>query len=442
MASVGGGEEGDSLLTVDESSTGAAATGSRENHARDVHLLCVAFLLIFLAYSAAQNLESSVNSENDLGTTSMGILYLSLTLFSLVASPIVKKIGSKNALLLGTTGYLIFIASNLIPKWYTMFPASVYLGFSASIIWVGQGTYLTSAARSHANDSHLHEGTVIGHFNGEFWAMFASTQVVGNLLSFILLKNKTEDEHVSRTTLLFMVFLGSMALGTILMCFLHKRDTKKEEVSDDSRCHFSCSGIANSIVAPLLNQRMLLLIPLLAYSGLQQAFIWDEFTKYIVTPALGISGVGGAMALFGACDAICSLVSGRLTSSLISITVIISLGSFFQICVLFWMLFKYSLVAGASRTLYPLLMAALWGIGDGVYNTQINALLGMLFKHDMEAAFAQLKVWQSASTAIVFFLSSYISFHAMLTLIAAAMCVALGGLTVLTFKVEKAFIGT
>lgn len=41
-----------------------------------------------------------------------------------------------------------------------------------------QGTYLTSAARSHAKACHLHEGTVIGKFNGEFWGMFASTQVI------------------------------------------------------------------------------------------------------------------------------------------------------------------------------------------------------------------------------------------------------------------------
>lgn len=40
-----------------------------------------------------------------------------------------------------------------------------------------QGTYLTSTARNHAKDSNLHEGTVIGSFNGEFWWLFASNQV-------------------------------------------------------------------------------------------------------------------------------------------------------------------------------------------------------------------------------------------------------------------------
>lgn len=112
-----------------------------------------------------------------MGTTSLGILYLSFTFFSLVASPVVRALGSKNALILGTTGYWLFIAANLKPTWYliyllfhflsdsivyisshtfcisqclrfkclevflcryTMVPASLYMGFAASIIWVGQ----------------------------------------------------------------------------------------------------------------------------------------------------------------------------------------------------------------------------------------------------------------------------------------------------------------
>lgn len=33
-----------------------------KNHARDVHVLSFAFLFVFLAYGAAQNLESTVNT--------------------------------------------------------------------------------------------------------------------------------------------------------------------------------------------------------------------------------------------------------------------------------------------------------------------------------------------------------------------------------------------
>lgn len=53
-----------------------------------------------------------------MGTISLGILYVSFAVFSVVASMVVKKLGSKNALVLGTTGYWLFIAANLKPSWY------------------------------------------------------------------------------------------------------------------------------------------------------------------------------------------------------------------------------------------------------------------------------------------------------------------------------------
>ncbi|KAJ9694668.1 hypothetical protein PVL29_010237 [Vitis rotundifolia] len=411
-----------------------------QNHTRDVHILSCSFLLIFLAYGATQNLESSVNTDEDLGTIALGILYLSFTIFSLIASLVVRMMGSKNALILGTTGYWLFMAANLKPRWSTMVPASVYLGFAASVIWVGQGTYLTATARSHANDNNLHEGTVIGNFNGEFWGMFASHQFAGNLITLALLKSGTEGS-TGGTTLLFIVFLCSMTLGTILMCFLRRRDGKGEEGSLEPAVGFSSYAVSlsKSVITPLFDVRMLLIIPLFVYSGLQQAFVWAEFTKYIVTPALGVSGVGGSMAVFGAFDAICSLAAGRLTSGLSSITWIVSGGAFAQVIVLLWILLKYRVTSGVLGTIYPLLMAAIWGIGDGVFNTQINALIGILFKSDTEGAFAQYKVWQSASISAVFFLSPYISLQAMLVVMLASLFTAFSAFLFLTHKIERAF---
>lgn len=409
------------------------------NHKRDVHLLCWAVLLIFLAYGAVQNLESTMNTEGDLGTISLGILYVSFAVFSLVASMVVKKLGSKNALVLGTTGYWLFIAANLKPSWYTMVPASLYLGFAASIIWVGQGTYLTSTANSHANDYNLHEGTVIGKFNGVFWGMFACHQLVGNLITLALLRDE-EGGTTSGTTLLLIVFLISMTLGTILMCFLSKRNGKEERLEGSVDTFSSSVGsLLKSMLNLLLDIRILLVIPLLAYSGLQQAFVWAEYTKEIVNPVLGEQGVGGAMAVYGVFDAISSLAAGRLTSDISSITLIVVAGAFIQLIVLLWLLLNYSVTGGILGTLLPLLIGGLWGIGDGVLNTQLSALLGILFKHDLEGAFAQLKLWQSASIAVVFFISTSISFQAMLVIMLVALCISVAGFLFLTLKVENAF---
>ncbi|GMP96518.1 hypothetical protein CsSME_00045142 [Camellia sinensis var. sinensis] len=146
------------------------------------------------------------------------------------------------------------------------------------------------------------------------------------------------------------------------------------------------------------------------------------------------------MAVYWAFDAICSLAMGRLTSGLKSITLIVCAGAFIQLIVLLWLLLKYSVTSGVLGILYPLIMAAALGIGDGIFNTQLNALLGMLFKHDMiEGAFAQLKVWQCVSIAVVFFVSPYISLHAMLVVILVAVCISVGGFLFLILMVEKAF---
>ncbi|XP_044474394.1 UNC93-like protein 3 [Mangifera indica] len=426
-------------LVVDNSSL----IRTPKNNTRDIHILSCAFLLIFLAYGAAQNLQTTVNTEGNLGTISLGILYVSFTIFSLFASLVVRLLGSKNAIVLGTTGYWLFVAANLKPSWYTMVPASVYLGFAASIIWVGQGTYLTSTAHRHARDRNLQEGTVIGKFNGEFWGFFASHQLVGNLISLALLRNGSGGT-TSGTTLLFIVFLISMTLGTILMCFLHKDDGKGEKGSADAPVNFYSYvlSLSKSVITPLFDIRMILIIPLIAYSGLQQAFVWAEFTKEIVTPTLGAPGVGGAMAMYGAFDALCSLAAGRLTSGLSSITYIVFGGALVQAVVFLWLLLKYSVTGGVLGIVYPLLMAAILGIGDGVLNTQLSALLGILFKHDMEGSFAQLKVWQSASIAVVFFINPYISLQTMLIIMLAAIGLSLAGVLFLTIKVEKAFFSS
>ncbi|CAL5437594.1 unnamed protein product [Camellia sinensis] len=158
-------------------------------------------------------------------------------------------------------------------------------------------------ACSHAHDLNLEEGNVIGNFNGEFWGMFA-----GYDLRY------------------------------------HTRASYKRGMLKERRLYQILLSVS---ALPLFDLRMLLIIPLIAYSGLQQAFVWAECTKYIAEPALGESGVGGAMAAYGAFDAIVIVTSGVL------------------------------------GILYPLLMAAALGIGDGIFNTQLNALLGMLFKHDM-----------------------------------------------------------
>lgn len=63
-------------------------------------------------------------------------------------------------------------------RFHSSFKLSLVFHILTDLSLTCQGTYLTSTARSHATDNNLHEGAVIGDFNGEFWAVYALHQVI------------------------------------------------------------------------------------------------------------------------------------------------------------------------------------------------------------------------------------------------------------------------
>ncbi|KAI3894996.1 hypothetical protein MKX03_028016 [Papaver bracteatum] len=99
---------------------------------------------------------------------------------------------------------------------------------------------------------------------------FFMMQFVGNLILLALLRDGKEGSTTG-TTLLFMVFLGFMTLGSLLMCFLSKRDDDGRDRTTPKSSTFLDSVVSlwDLVVAPLVDKRMLLIIPLIAYSGLQ-----------------------------------------------------------------------------------------------------------------------------------------------------------------------------
>ena len=54
----------------------------KKNHARDVHILSSAFLLVFLAYGAVQNLESTLNTVSLVSVLRFCIFFFFFFLFS------------------------------------------------------------------------------------------------------------------------------------------------------------------------------------------------------------------------------------------------------------------------------------------------------------------------------------------------------------------------
>ena len=100
-------------------------------------------------------------------------------------------------------------------------------------------------------------------------------------------QGSTSTETSSTTWPLLLTFLGSMSIGTFLASFLRSQGyiSKSSDAVKESR---SFSGLLSATFGMLTQKKMLLLLSLLIYSGLQQAFIWyvhtilDKVTGFII----------------------------------------------------------------------------------------------------------------------------------------------------------------
>lgn len=93
--------------------------------------------------------------------------------------------------------------------------------------------------------------------------------------------SKPGDAAEGTMTLIF-VFLGSMTLGTALAFSLRPQNsTYRTTQPGDLSVPLTGNGdIAKRMVALLYEKKMLLLILILVYTGLQQAFIWLVLFHY------------------------------------------------------------------------------------------------------------------------------------------------------------------
>lgn len=172
---------------------------------------------------------------NDLGFTSVAVLYLFFGLFSFFSSAIVNKFGTINvSMSLGAMCYTFWIVCFLLPSFYAdlddkenppwilnynfievmLLVTAAINGAGAGILWTAQGKFISECACAENK----------GFFNSYFWAIFMASQFSGNLIGALVLK------YGGKKTTLFMIFSALAIAGSFLMCFL--RMPKNERMTE------------------------------------------------------------------------------------------------------------------------------------------------------------------------------------------------------------------
>ena len=101
---------------------------------------------------------------------------------------------------------------------------------------------------------------------------------------------------------------------------------------------------------------------------------------------------------YGACNAFTSITSSFVTKRTGRLPVFI-FGALINAGCLAAML-SWTPTAKTLPVVYVL--AALWGVGDAIWQAQINALYGCLFANDEEAAFSNYRLWESMGFLFAF----------------------------------------
>ena len=174
---------------------------SKWKYIKNFTILSVSFILVFSAFRSIQNLQTSLNSKNNLGFITMGCVHGTMFLTCLFTPVLVNRFTSKWTIVLGLMFYLFWISANFYPHFYTLIPTSLGVGFGQSLAWGAQVTYLQQLSIDYAYVSKELSQQELARFNGVFLACFQTTHVWGNLISSLILtppsKHVMSDGNVS-----------------------------------------------------------------------------------------------------------------------------------------------------------------------------------------------------------------------------------------------------
>ena len=390
----------------------------------------------------------------NLGYWSIACIYIAFTLSSLLlSSAFVIKVTIKWSLFIGGLLYLGFIVANIYPLWETLVPAAVVLGIGASIIWAAQGSYVTTAALAYARDTGKPPRSSVGLFNGIFFGIFQLSMLIGNIISSLILNpgsgdaseslfdsdssssfittsssnNSNSNTISSDAKTLFTVYAITCSAGVVGLLLLPK--PQHDAGGATKKVKNPLEKIIGAVVL-LREPRMFLMVPYLFFTGLEQAFVFGDFTKQFVRDLHGVHQVGFVMSVFGAVDSVSSFVLGRVTDRIGArwigysgaVLLALFLGTI-HFC-------RYS-TFGVTLTA-AFLWAALLGVADAcMFSVFCNAAMATLFHDRAEAAFSNVKVFQAGGTALMFFLGPMLTFDIKIYIITATMVVAVVAVIIL-----------
>ncbi|XP_064641076.1 protein unc-93 homolog A-like [Lineus longissimus] len=152
-------------------------------------LLCISFMFTFTSFFSVRTLQSSINHDGGLGLLALSTFYCCYVCGCIFAPLVIQKARPKWTMFCGMIGHLFFNAANVYPAYYTLLPGACFAGFGTALLLIAQGTYLSSIACSYSIVTQKKIEYVMTTFVGIFILFLQTGQILGNVISSVVLKN-------------------------------------------------------------------------------------------------------------------------------------------------------------------------------------------------------------------------------------------------------------
>lgn len=410
----------------------------------NVVIISLSFFAVFTAYTALQNLQSSLNQEDGLGVTSLSCLYAFVIVSAILAPWIINTLGIKISLLISWVSHILYTCSNFYPTFATLIPTSILLGLISGLLWTSQGVFISTNAYSISENNKAEIHATLSRLNGIFFTFFELTQITGNLISSFVLNKDTAfnttmssasacgcndcpvDVHSNSTSkitepansaryLLMSIFLAFDVLGFLCtVIFLPAiQKTQWAEKANGKESVTACCSVLRT------DPKLVFLLPLFSIVAMQKAVVWTDFTKSYASCTFGIHMVGFVMASYGCATTASAIVTSRIakyTGRYVLFATAVAIDLTIFIVLYFW-------APTADQEVHLFSMAVVWGLGEGIWATQFNALIALLFPERTEAAFANYHCTKAASFTVYFVISLYVCVKVKLLLVIVLLVV-------------------
>lgn len=388
---------------------------------QNVVQLAFGFFINFVAFNTQGFIEESVidsvardgSINKHAGYYSLAIIYAFYTMGNLTAAQIVDILSPKWAMCIGALCYGSFQVGFLFLNATYLYITSAVLGFGASILWTGQGSYLSQNCTKETT----------GRMSALLWAIHECCLIGGGILIYVIFSITDAHDIIPQFTikLLYSVFTVLSIIAALVFSMLREPVYKAEK----TKCY---KKLMTSTFRLLITKKMWLLAVIFSYAGIEQAF-WTGIYPTCVsfTRQLGYN-TNALLALNLICVGLgqvsCGVILGTigdktrklgrdyliLMATLIHVVAYVLCGLNFPADAslaktnglgIFWVPNLYIALANG----------VLLGFADCCWNTQIMSLLCETYPEQSAQAFAIFKFYESALSCSTFIFSSLVSLY-------------------------------